>query len=95
MDKEGFELTDYKLQQNYPNPFNPTTEIRYQLANRGHVNISLYDASGAKIAMLLNAPRNAGSHSLHFDGSGLASGIYFYRIQAGTFDAVRKMVLMK
>jgi hypothetical protein len=78
-----------------PNPFNPTTAISYQLSAVSFVNLSVYDISGRKVAELVNGMRDAGSHSVTFDGSGLASGIYLYRLTAGDFSAVQKLVLLK
>jgi hypothetical protein len=87
--------TEYTLEQNYPNPFNPTTSIHYQLAANSFVNLAVYDVSGRLVADLVEGMREAGVHEVTFDASHLASGIYFYRIEAGDFSAVRKMVLMK
>ncbi|MBU1881993.1 T9SS type A sorting domain-containing protein, partial [bacterium] len=79
----------------HPNPFNPTTAISIQLSAGSEVNLSVYDISGRKVATLIDGFRNAGSHEVTFDGSQLASGIYLYRLTAGEFSAVGKMVLMK
>jgi hypothetical protein len=86
---------NYSLSQNYPNPFNPTTAISYQLSAASLVNLSVYDISGRKVAELVNGMRDAGSHSVTFDASKLASGIYLYKLQAGDFTATQKMVLLK
>jgi hypothetical protein len=80
---------------NYPNPFNPTTAISYQLPAKGFVNLSIYDISGKKVAELVNGIREASTHEVTFDGSGLASGVYLYRLEAGDYSAVQKMVLLK
>ncbi|MBU1880527.1 T9SS type A sorting domain-containing protein, partial [bacterium] len=79
----------------YPNPFNPTTAISIQLSALSHVNLSVYDISGRKVATLIDGFRNAGSYEVTFDGSKLASGIYFYRLTAGDYTANGKVVLMK
>ncbi|MEX0719515.1 MAG: pectinesterase family protein [Balneolaceae bacterium] len=85
----------YKLTQNYPNPFNPTTVIGYSLPNSGHVNISLYDLLGRKVATLVNEVKNAGTYEVQFDASRLASGIYLYRIETSNFSMAKKMTLLK
>ncbi len=87
--------TEFTLLGAYPNPFNPTTAISYQLSAVSLVNLSVYDISGRKVAELVDGWRNAGVHEATFDASDLASGIYIYRIEAGDFSAVRKMVLVK
>lgn len=78
-----------------PNPFNPTTTISYQLPVAGFVSLKVYDLQGREVADLINGYRQAGSHEITFDGSNLTSGIYFYRLKAGDFNAIGKMVLMK
>lgn len=79
----------------YPNPFNPTTTISYQLSAANRVNLSVYDISGHQVAELVNGWRNAGHHEVTFDASHLASGVYFYRLEAGEFTASGKMMLVK
>jgi outer membrane protein assembly factor BamB len=80
----------------YPNPFNPTAVISYQLSVVSQVSLEIYDVSGRLIeSPLHNVWRDAGVHEVTFDGSNLASGIYFYRIEAGDYNAVRKMILVK
>lgn len=86
---------NFTLYQNYPNPFNPVTHIRFGVPNSGNVKIEIFDILGNKIATLLNANKSAGSHTINFDASNLASGFYLYRIQAGDFIQMKKMVLMK
>ena len=81
--------------QNYPNPFNPTTAISYQLSAVSHVTLKVYDVLGREVATLVNEKQDAGTHVVTFDGSHLSSGVYFYRITAGTFIATKKLVLMK
>jgi hypothetical protein len=86
---------EYSLSQNYPNPFNPTTVITYQLAMAGEVRLAVYDLLGREVALLWSGRQDPGSHTVTFNASGLASGVYFYRLTAGDFAAVRGMVLMK
>jgi N-acetylneuraminic acid mutarotase len=83
------------LQQNYPNPFNPVTSISYGLAHDTKVNIKLYDISGRLVKELISEYKPAGIHVISFNGTNFASGIYFYRIEAGTFVDTKKMVLIK
>ena len=85
----------YKLQQNYPNPFNPTTRISYEIPKSSFVTIKVYDVLGREVTTLVNEEKTAGIYSVQFNGSNLASGIYFYRIQAGDFVQTNKLVLMK
>jgi hypothetical protein len=81
---------------NYPNPFNPNTEIRFSLPKEEYVTIEVYNLLGEKVVTLIyRAHKDAGSYSVTFNGSNLASGVYFYRIEAGTYKATKKMVLMK
>jgi ELWxxDGT repeat protein len=83
------------LSQNYPNPFNPATTIKYELPRTSQVNLTVYDILGREVSVLVNERRDTGVHEVKFDGSALASGVYFYRIQAGTFVATKKLLLMK
>ncbi len=86
---------DFLLGQSYPNPSNPKCRIDFQLPERTFVNISVYDLLGKKIAELVNLDTEAGIHTVEFDGSNLASGTYIYRITAGSFSEVKKMILVK
>jgi hypothetical protein len=87
--------TTFGLSQNYPNPFNPTTTIRYALPVRSHVVLTVYDALGQSVGELVNGDMSAGYHMVVFNGSRFASGLYFYRIQAGSFVATKSLVLVK
>ncbi|MCX6640704.1 MAG: T9SS type A sorting domain-containing protein [bacterium] len=83
------------LSQNYPNPFNLSTAISYQLQVASLVNLSVYDISGKRVAELVNGILEAGTHSVTFDASGLTSGVYLYKLEAGDFTKTQKMVLLK
>ncbi|NQT26108.1 T9SS type A sorting domain-containing protein [candidate division KSB1 bacterium] len=85
----------YDLYQNYPNPFNPTTVISYQLSAVSEVDLSVYNLIGQKVATLVSGKQNIGLHQLEWDASGFASGVYYYRIKAGKFIDVKKMILTK
>jgi hypothetical protein len=85
----------FTLFQNYPNPFNPATVIRYAIPARTHVILSLFNALGQNIATLVNGDIDAGNHEIRFDGTNLATGVYFYRIQAGGFVQTRKLLLLR
>jgi hypothetical protein len=85
----------FELMQNYPNPFNPTTIIKYALPKEAHVTIKVYNALGQEVATLINQNVDAGYHEINFNASNLASGMYIYRIQAGNYVAVKKMMLLK
>jgi plastocyanin len=92
---------NYLLMQNYPNPFNPATTISYALPYESKISIKIYDVSGKQITELADNTESAGYHNLNFNADNLASGIYFYRIEAvstdGTrkFDDTKKMILLK
>jgi len=88
-------LTEYRLYNNYPNPFNPTTTLRYELPKDSRVTLSVFDINGREVARLVNETQPAGCYSLIWNAGEIGSGIYFYRIQAGEFHQVKKMVLMK
>jgi photosystem II stability/assembly factor-like uncharacterized protein/subtilisin-like proprotein convertase family protein len=87
--------SSFKLAQNYPNPFNPATTITYQLPTFSDVKLEVFDVLGRKVASLVNATQPAGTYSVNFNASHLASGIYFYRLQAGSFVETKKMMLVK
>ena len=85
----------YILSQNFPNPFNPTTTIRFGISEKGNVRLSVLNILGEEISVLLNEEKEAGYHSIDFNGSDLPSSVYFYRIQAGNFIDTKKMLLLK
>ncbi|MFO7527040.1 MAG: YCF48-related protein [Ignavibacteriaceae bacterium] len=85
----------FELAQNYPNPFNPSTVIKYQIPSAVNVSLKVYDIIGNEIAVLVNEVKPAGYHSIEFNQTGLASGIYLYKLQAGSFTETKKMMLLK
>ena len=87
--------TEFELKDNYPNPFNPMTRIDYNLPFDSKVSIQVFDAVGREVATLVNDNQKAGYYSVDFNASNLASGIYFYRMIAGDFRAIKKMVVIK
>lgn len=86
---------EFELLQNYPNPFNPSTTIRYVLPSRAHVTLSVFNTLGQAVATLVEEMQNPGSHEARFDGTNSASGVYFYRLQAGTFVQTKRLVILK
>ncbi|MCS7053567.1 MAG: T9SS type A sorting domain-containing protein [Ignavibacterium sp.] len=85
----------FELSQNYPNPFNPSTTINFSIAERSNVSLKVYDMLGKEVATLVDEVKEAGQHTVNFNASNLASGIYVYKLVAGNFTASKKMVLMK
>ncbi|NBC17678.1 MAG: T9SS type A sorting domain-containing protein [Bacteroidetes bacterium] len=85
----------FALHQNYPNPFNPRTTITFEVSEQAHVVLSVWDALGQKVKTLVDAPRAPGRHTVEFQADALPSGVYFYRVEAGSFQATKRMVLMK
>jgi hypothetical protein len=87
--------SSYNLFQNYPNPFNPSTTISYQLPANSFVSLKIFDVLGREIKTLVQEQQNAGNHSVRFNGTNIPSGVYFYRLQAGTYSAAKKLLLVK
>jgi hypothetical protein len=85
----------YVLQQNYPNPFNPSTIINYDLASTGYTQLKVYNVLGEEVASLIDKVQDAGSYSIRFDASRLSSGIYFYKLVAGKFVDVKRLMILK
>jgi hypothetical protein len=95
VENEGKTVTDYSLSQNFPNPFNPCTQIKFALKKSGFVSLKVYDILGKEVATLVKSEFSARSYNVNFDASGLASGIYFYRLESGSFVQTNKMMLLK
>lgn len=91
---EGIPIV-YDLEQNFPNPFNPSTTIRYQIPQDGIVTLKIYDILGSEVATLVNEEKLAGKYEVNFNASSLASGVYIYKIQSGSFINSKKMILLK
>ena len=85
----------YQLRQNYPNPFNPSTNISFSLPSKSVVSVNIYDITGRKVATLVNEELAAGNYVRHWNAANMPSGIYFYRMQAGTFRDTKKLMLLR
>ena len=81
--------------QNYPNPCNPSTVIRFQISELSRVRLIVYDMLGREVTTLVNEQKTPGNYEVVFDGSGLSSGTYFYKLEAGNFTQVKKLLLIK
>jgi hypothetical protein len=86
---------DYILSNNYPNPFNPATKIKYSIPHSSLVQIRIFDVLGKELETLVNEEKPAGTYELTWNAAALPSGVYFYRIKAGSFIQTRKMILLK
>jgi hypothetical protein len=87
--------TGFVLDQNYPNPFNPVTKIRFTIVDRQLTIVSVYDLLGREVATLVNEVKDPGTYEVVFDASGLASGVYLYRLTAGDYVQARRLVLLR
>jgi hypothetical protein len=87
--------SQFALEQNYPNPFNPSTKIQFSIVNRQLTIVKVYDVLGREVATLVNEVKEPGTYTVEFDASSLASGVYFYRLQAGTYVETRKLLLLR
>jgi hypothetical protein len=94
-DEDNDKPVAYSLEQNYPNPFNPATTIRYSVPDDGLVKLSVYNLLGEQVTSLVNEIQQAGVYQIKFDAGSLASGIYIYRLEAGSFKTSRKLLLLK
>ncbi len=88
-------VSSFNLAQNYPNPFNPSTKITYSLQNPELVTLRVFDVLGREVSTLVNQYQTAGDHTVSFNASSLASGMYFYKLEAGSFQSIKKMMLLK
>jgi hypothetical protein len=95
VEEELLQPLTYRLEQNYPNPFNPTTTIQYLIKERTPVELLVYDILGREVEVLVNEEQVAGYYKVNFNTGNLASGIYFYRLHAGSFVETKKMLLIK
>ncbi|MCO6446366.1 MAG: T9SS type A sorting domain-containing protein [Ignavibacteriota bacterium] len=86
---------NFSLSQNYPNPFNPSTTIRFELPESDIVTLKIFNILGEEVSTLVNTELKAGKHEYQFNANNLSSGIYFYRIQAGSFTETKKMILIR
>jgi hypothetical protein len=91
----GSVILKYDLAQNYPNPFNPSTLIAYSIPKSSMVILKIYNVLGKQITTLVNENQQAGNYKVNFDARGLSNGVYFYKIQAGNFVEIKKMLLLK
>ena len=88
-------LPIHSLNQNYPNPFNPATRITFSIGQPSNVKLTVYNVLGQKVATLVDRYMSAGEESVVFDASKLSSGLYIYRLDAGNFTSIKKMMLLK
>jgi hypothetical protein len=85
----------FDLEQNYPNPFNPATQINYSIPTKSYVSLKVHNLLGQEVATLFDGNRQAGRYSAVFDGRGLASGVYFYRLKADDLTETKRLILLK
>lgn len=95
VEEEEIIVKYFQLYQNYPNPFNPATKISYMLKQPGEVKLIVYDLSGREVKTLVNKFQNSGEYSFNFDGDGLSSGVYFYRLKINDLFLTKKMILLQ
>ena len=85
----------FALEQNYPNPFNPSTMISFSLPTKSFVTLKVFDVIGREVTTLASEEKNAGTHQLQWNASSMPSGIYFYRLQAGSFTETKRLIVLK
>ena len=95
VEETGASPSKFALHQNYPNPFNPTTKLSFVIGHSSLVSLKVFDVLGREVATLVNGELEAGAYALNFDAKNLASGTYFYKLQAGNNVAVKKLLLIK
>jgi hypothetical protein len=95
--KDGFAdvPVEFALGQNYPNPFNPATQLAFDLPEASNVRLAVFDVLGRQVALLADGAFEAGTHEVTFNAESMPSGVYLYRIEAGTYSATRRMMLLK
>jgi hypothetical protein len=86
---------EFTLDQNFPNPFNPSTLIKYSIPNSYQVSLKIFNTLGQEMETLVNEEKQVGTYEVNWNASNLQSGVYFYRLQAGSFVQTRKMILLK
>jgi hypothetical protein len=94
-DEKNNKPDNFVLYQNFPNPFNPSTTIQYTISETGLVSLRIYNLLGEDVATLVNEEKPAGNHEVEFNAASLSSGLYFYKLQSGSFIEIKKMILMK
>lgn len=95
MDSQEEYINTFQLFNNYPNPFNPITTISYQLPKSEFVNLSIYNVAGQLVETMVSEYKNVGYHSVIWNASGIGSGLYFYRIEAGDYMETKKCLILK
>ena len=93
--RPGVAPMHYSLEQNYPNPFNPSTKIGFRITDMGFVSLKIYDVLGREVTTLVNEVKQPGSYEATFDARGLASGVYLYRLKAGSFTETKRLLLLR
>lgn len=85
----------YDLQQNYPNPFNPSTTISFALPSKSFVTMKIFDIMGRQVATIISEEMSAGNYSRQWNAANISTGVYFYRLHAGSFTETKKLILLK
>jgi hypothetical protein len=95
VDDEQLIADKFELMQNYPNPFNPSTNIQYAIIDRQFVSLKIFNILGDEVAILVNEEKDRGVYDVTFNAAGLSSGMYLYKLQAGSFVEMKKMILLR